>query len=59
MLLKFKIIGTRVGEIMRLKNDINFSERVCTSQNDPKIYFEIRGAFNNFPDFFLQAFKIV
>ena len=46
--LKVEIIWTRISQVIRLWNDGSFSERTS-----------IRGAFNKFPDFFVQAFKIV
>ena len=54
---------------MYSNNILNFQEsmtilNVCTKKsgnllNAPCIYIYIRGAFNKFPDFFVQAFKIV
>ena len=32
MLLKFEIIWTRVGQVIRIRNNIDFSETPCTSQ---------------------------
>ena len=34
MMLKFVIIWMRIGQVIRLQNDINFSETVCIKKCD-------------------------